>query len=156
MRQLVVLLLLVPMLIGQLVSRLAADDVSSTKPAPAKPKSVIVVRPAAWADAIASWKSYRQKQGHEVLELDAELGRAGVQSAIVRMTQAAQKRHESQPAASLIGYVLLIGDGDQGTDKVPLLPAWYRRSTAMVKFGGDELLATDNPYADIDAMNNPI
>ena len=133
---------------------LQAEDPATTAPA-VKPKSVIVVRPAAWSDAIVSWTAYRESQGHEVLPLDAELGRAGVQAAITQMTNAAKKRRESDPQARLIGYVLLIGDSNQGTNQPPLLPAWYRRSTAMVKLGGDELLATDSPYADIDDDERP-
>lgn len=120
-----------------------------------RPKAVIVVRPAAWAGAIKNWKEYRTSQGHEVLELDAELGRAGVQAAVTQLVKAAEKRHEETPQSSLIGYLLLIGDADQGTKQVPLLPAWYRRSTAMIKLGGDELLATDSPYADVDDDERP-
>ena len=140
---------------GLLIGQSCADDASSGTTVKARPKAVIVVRPAAWSSALKSWKEYRISQGHEVLELDAELGRAGVQAAIIEMTKAAQKKHETSPQTSLIGYVLLIGDGDQGTGTAPLLPAWYRRSTAMVKLGGDELLATDSPYADIDDDERP-
>ena len=140
---------------GISIGQSCADDASSGTTTKPKPKAVIVVRPAAWSNALKSWKEYRTSQGHEVLELDAELGRAGVQAAIIEMTKAAQKKHESSPQTSQIGYVLLIGDGDQGTGKAPLLPAWYRRSTAMVKLGGDELLATDGPYADIDDDERP-
>lgn len=132
-----------------------ADDAASSAAVKANPKAVIVVRPAAWSGAIQKWKEYRTSQGHEVLELDAELGRAGVQSAIIEITKAAKQRQQLSPQSTLIGYVLLIGDGNQGTQQPPLLPAWYRRSTAMVKLGGDELLATDSPYGDIDDDERP-
>lgn len=149
-------MVIVAMLVAGLSNRgFAADDAVNGSSSIAKPKAVIVVRPAAWSIALKSWKEYRTAQGHEVLELDAELGRAGIQSAIIAITKAAQKRQETSPQSSLIGYVLLIGDGDQGTGKAPLLPAWYRRSTAMVKLGGDEMLATDSPYADIDDDDRP-
>lgn len=138
-----------------IASHASADDSPKSGPANDKPKAVIVVRPAAWSNAIKSWKEYRTSQGHEVLELDAELGRAGVQATVTQMCKAAEKRREASALASLIGYLLLIGDGDQGTRQPPLLPAWYRRSTAMIKLGGDELLATDSPYADIDDDERP-
>ncbi len=134
---------------------LADEPLSASSASKHRPKAVIVVRPAAWATAIASWKDYRRAQGHAVFELDAELGRDGVQAAIVEMVKAAQRRADGSPNASPIGYVLLVGDADQGTAQPPLLAAWYRRSTAMVKLGGDELLATDNPYGDIDDDDRP-
>lgn len=155
MRSFQALMIPVFLLAVWLLPRAVADDAVGSQTLKASPKAVIVVRPAAWAGALTTWKGYRSAQGHEVLELDAELGRAGVQAAIIQMTKAAEKRHETSPLSSLIGYVLLIGDGDQGTNQAPLLPAWYRRSTAMVKLGGDELLATDSPYADIDDDERP-
>ncbi len=51
-----------------------ADDGSGNQATNGKPKAIIVVRPAAWASALSAWKEYRSSQGHEVLELDAELG----------------------------------------------------------------------------------
>lgn len=116
-----------------------------------KPKSAIVVRPTAWRGALEKWKSYRASQGHQIKELDAELGPEGLHSAIVQICKTA----ESREGESQVGYVVLVGDGDRGPSVVSPVPAWYRKSTALVQFGGDREMATDNPYADIDADERP-
>lgn len=118
-----------------------------------QPKSAIVVRPAAWRGALAKWKAYREGQGHQILELDAELGPEGIQSAIVQICTMAEKKSPSQSRNP--GFVVLVGDGDRGPGMKAHVPAWYRRSTALVQFGGDREMATDNPYADLNADERP-
>ena len=115
----------------------------------------VVVRPAAWSSALVEWKAYRAAQGHRIIEVDAELGQAVIRATIVRLASEAAQRQQADPREARVGYVLLIGDGDRGPTLTPALPAWYRPSTAMVKLGGDEEVATDNPYADIDGDEIP-
>ena len=86
-----VMLIAVMLASGLQVGQSSADDATSGAAAISKPKAVIVVRPAAWSTALKNWKEYRTGQGHEVFELDAELGKAGIQSAIIEMTKAAKK-----------------------------------------------------------------
>ena len=141
------------------VSVSLSDVPSLSLPSSAVPSSppaiAIVVRPAAWANALTEWKAYRAAQGHRVFEVDAELGQTAVQAAIARLSSEAAARRKSNPRESAVGYVLLIGDGNREPATRPVLPAWYRQSTAMVKLGGDQELATDNPYADIDGDERP-
>lgn len=115
----------------------------------------VVVRPAAWSSALTEWKAYRAAQGHEIVEVDAELGQTAIHSAIIRLAAEADARHRADARQPKVGYVLLIGDGNRAASSRPVLPAWYRQSTAMVKLGGDEELATDSPYADLDGDESP-
>ena len=121
----------------------------------AKPAIAVVVRPAAWSDALREWKAYRAAQGHAIIEVDAELGPVAIHSTIVRLATEAAQRQQTNPTERSVGYVLLIGDGDRGPLIKSVLPAWYRQSTAMVKLGGDAEMATDSPYADIDGDEKP-
>lgn len=129
----------------------AAAPVSAT----ALPAIAMVVRPAAWSESLRDWKAYRAAQGHQIIEVDAELGPAAIHSTIVRLAAEAALKQKSNSDQRSVGYVLLIGDGDRGPLIQTVLPTWYRQSTAMVKFGGDRELATDNPYADIDGDEKP-
>lgn len=100
---------------------------------------VIVVRPSAWAEGLNVWKAYRQQQGYQIDEIDAEIGRSAIQARIRQLYQAA-------PEATK--FLLLCGD--VGADPRTTIPPFYRNSTAMVQFGGEPTIATDNPYADVD------
>ena len=119
------------------------------------PGTAIVVRPSAWSRALVAWKAHRAVQGHRIIEVDAELGQRAIQATIVRLASEAAQRQKTDPRESGLGYVLLIGDGNLGPANAPVLPAWYRPSTAMVKLGGDKEVATDNPYADIKGEEIP-
>lgn len=104
----------------------------------------VVVRPAHWSDAIQDWKSHRSGQGLSIVELDAELGQSEITSRIAELY--------SQHRTSL-RFVLLAGDVDSGSGHS--IPTFYRASSAMVQFGGDKFIATDNPYADVDGDEVP-
>lgn len=134
---------------------LGATPPAASASAPTPPAIAIVVRPHDWAGALTEWKAYRAAQGHAVIEIDSELGPTTVRSRIVELARSASERHDKDPAASQVGYVVLVGDGNRGPEQVPKLPAWYRASTAMVKLGGDKELATDNPYGDLDNDESP-
>ncbi len=129
---------------------------ASVAPAP----GVIVIRPASWAKALNEWKAYRKLQGHEIYEVDSELGPKNVIAEIKRLADTdtgstTKPATGSTTARGPIGYVLILGDGEMGSNRVGTLPPLYRESTAMVKFGGDAVLATDNPYGDIDGDDSP-
>ena len=110
------------------------------------PQSVdtVVVRPAAWAAALGPWKAYRRAQGHRIAEIDADPDAQVIRAAIARLSVA-------QPEP--IRYVLLAGDVSATPRQT--IPACYYDSTAMVQFGGDATIASDNPYADIDGDDYP-
>lgn len=105
---------------------------------------VFVVRPAAWAPALKSWKAYREQQGYSVTELDAEGGQEAIRARIAQLAAG-----EDSP----LRFVLLAGDVRTAAGE--LLPTFYHRSTAMSQFGGEPSIATDNPYADLDGDHVP-
>ncbi|MEZ6137236.1 MAG: C25 family cysteine peptidase [Pirellulaceae bacterium] len=104
-----------------------------------------MVRPAAWAAALESWKQYRMGQGYEIAEVDAALGRDQIRAAIGEL--AAQSDGK-------LRFVLLAGDVSGFSSDVDL-PTFHYPSSAMVQFGGDPVIASDNAYADLDGDHIP-
>jgi hypothetical protein len=98
----------------------------------------VVVLPKAWKSALQTWKQYRQQQGHQIFELEAELGLEGLKTSIVELS----KRSE-------LKFVLLAGDVQDS------VPTFYHSSTALVQFGGAPTLASDNDYGDLDDNGVP-
>ncbi|MFO0940943.1 MAG: C25 family cysteine peptidase [Pirellulales bacterium] len=98
----------------------------------------LVVRPKAWSDSLREWKQYREKQGHQILELDAELGATELKKQIRQTAQQNQ-----------LAYILLAGDVQSG------VPTFYHPSTAMIQFGGTPSLASDHDYGDLNDDGTP-
>lgn len=123
-----------------------AGTLAAAESLPRHPRSVdtVVVRPAAWADALGPWKAYRRAQGHRIAEVDSDPDAQVIRSAIARVAAA-----QTDP----IRYVLLAGDVSATASQT--LPACYYDSTAMVQFGGDAQIASDTPYADVDGDDYP-
>lgn len=104
----------------------------------------VVIRPTQWAPALQTWKQYRASQGYEIVELDSNLPQPEITAKLAEI--------HSQ-SASTLKFVVLAGDVDP---RIPgSIPTFYRESTAMVKFGGDKRIATDNPYGDFDGDDLP-
>lgn len=111
-----------------------------------RPVGAAVVRPAAWSTALTEWIEYRGQQGIEVVEIDAELGCDGIQ----------QRIRELAAEESLgLKFIVLAGDVQTGATLDATVPTFYHASTAMVQFGGDRHLASDNDYGDIDGDHSP-
>jgi hypothetical protein len=104
----------------------------------------VVVRPAAWASAIDDWKAYREQQGYEIAEIDAEIGRQAIRAAIAQLAGLNPDK---------LRFVLLAGDVSPRSDLS--VPTFYHSSTAMSQFGGDPTIASDNDYGDIDGDSVP-
>lgn len=128
------------------VALAASTPLSGAEPRPASLGAVdtVVVRPAAWAQALGPWKAYREAQGHHIAELDTAADSRTVRAAIAQVAAA-----QAEP----IRYVLLAGD--VCADVAINIPTCYYDSTAMSQFGGDATIASDNPYADLDGDNVP-
>lgn len=116
------------------------------EPHPATPEAVdvVVVRPAAWADALVPWKAYREAQGHHIAELDTAADSRTIRAAIAQLSAS-----QTEP----IRYLLLAGD--VSADVAINVPTCYYDSTAMSQFGGEATIASDNPYADLDGDSVP-
>ena len=128
------------MLIG---STLAAVVSSIALPS-AMAVDAVVVRPSAWAPVLQEWKQYRAGQGRSIVELDAELGREEIRSRIAEL-------YFQHPAR--LRFVVLAADVSSGENAG--IPTFYRESSALVQFGGDRQIATDNPYGDVDGDDIP-
>ncbi len=98
----------------------------------------IVIRPKAWSGSLQSWIEYRQKQGHPIRELDADLDTAKLKQSIRDISK--QEK---------IDYILLAGDVQAS------VPTFYHPSTALVQFGGPRNVASDNDYGDLDDDGSP-
>ncbi len=107
---------------------------------------VIVVRPAAWSGALAQWKTYRQGQGHIVHELDSA-------RSVETIRQSIRTIAEAHPMS--LKFILLASDVGVLPDQQIAVPVNYYPSTAMVKLGGDESIASDNAYGDLDGDDVP-
>ncbi|MCA9133703.1 MAG: hypothetical protein KDA45_11135 [Planctomycetales bacterium] len=103
----------------------------------------VVVRPAAWSTALAEWKNYRQQQGHELLEIDTGVGPQAIRATIVQLASEHPR----------LRFVLLAGD--VSSQAATNIGTFYPASTAMSQFGGEETIASDNPYGDVDGDGIP-
>ncbi len=113
---------------------------------PAMAVDAVVVLPQAWSAAIQPWKAHRARQGYQIAEVDAALGRDAIRDAIRQLANRSQGR---------LRYVLLAGDV-AGPDMPRVnVPTFYHASTAMVQFGGDPVIATDNDYGDLEGDATP-
>ncbi len=124
----------------------AGAQLSGAEPHPTTPEAVdvVVVRPAAWAEALVPWKAYREGQGHRIAEIDTAADSRTIRAAIAQISAT-----QSEP----IRYVLLAGD--VSADGPINIPTCYYNSTAMSQFGGEATIASDNPYADLDGDHVP-
>ena len=111
----------------------------------------IVICPRAWQAELKPWLIHRQNQGLSIRVLD---------TAQTKETLQAKIRNEAAENPQRLKYVLLIGDvasaeilasGDWSTT----VPTHYETSTAMVRFGSEPHIATDNPYGDLNGDNLP-
>lgn len=107
----------------------------------------IVVCPKAWQPELKPWLSHREQQGLSVMLLDTIPSRDDLKREIQEVASANPQR---------LRYLLLIGDVASAEvaaagDFSQTIPTFYIDSTAMVRFGSEPHIATDNPYGD---MNN--
>ena len=107
---------------------------------------VIVVRPRAWSAAMQPWKVYRESQGYEVVELDSAHTAEAIRAAIKQVADA---------KPNTLKFILLASDVGVLPNQQIAIPVFYHRSTALVKFGGDELIATDSTFGDLDGDDLP-
>ena len=106
---------------------------------------VVIVRPKAWQTAVQPWRDYRESQGYDIEEVDAELGREGISRAIKSLADASQ---------GALQFVVLAGDS-VSQDLPHGISPFYHQSTALVQFGGDPMIASDNDYGDLDGDHSP-
>ena len=107
---------------------------------------VVVVRPKSWSAAIGAWKAYRESQGHSIAEIDSANSAEAIRAAIKKVADA-------QPDA--LKFILLASDVGVLPNQQIAIPVFYHRSTALIKFGGDEQIASDSTFGDLDGDDIP-
>jgi hypothetical protein len=104
----------------------------------------VVVGPSDWLPAMAAWIDHRQRQGYHLVFVDGRLSSDRIRSAI---GEAAAKGR--------LRYVVLIGDADprMATDaeiRAHSVPTFFAQAQITPRWGSEPLIATDNPYGDLD------
>ena len=107
---------------------------------------VVVVRPQAWSPALQQWKVFREAQGHSIVELDSAQSAEAIRTAIKQVAGA---------NPNTLKFILLASDVGVLPNQQIAIPVFYHRSTALVKFGGDEQIASDSTFGDLDGDNLP-
>ncbi len=107
---------------------------------------VVVVRPQGWSDAVGPWRAYREAQGYSVVEVDSANSAAEIRDRIKAIA-------ELRPGQ--LKFILLASDVGVLPNQQIGIPVFYHRSTALVKFGGDEQIASDSTFGDLDGDEIP-
>ncbi len=109
----------------------------------------VVLCPAQFREALTPWIEYRELQGHRILVLD------GLQPARVLQSQIRQL-----VAKHPVRHVVIVGDAEPAmvTDpdlRARCVPTFYGEARVNPKWGSEPLIATDNPYGDLDDDHVP-
>jgi hypothetical protein len=121
-------------------------NIASSKPTTAvNDTDAIVVCPKAWQTELKPWLTHREQQGLSLSLLDTTATRDELKQKIQTIAAANPQR---------LKYLLLVGDVAStevvaSGDLSKTIPTFYIDSTAMVRFGSEPHIATDNPYADL-------
>jgi TusA-related sulfurtransferase len=107
---------------------------------------VVVVRPKAWSSALQPWKLYRESQGHEILEVDSAQSAETIRASI---------RQVAATKPNTLKFILLASDVGVLPNQQVAIPVFYHASTALIKFGGDEQIASDSTFGDLDGDDLP-
>ena len=122
------------------------SNIASSKPTTAvNDTDAIVVCPKAWQTELKPWLTHREQQGLSLSLLDTTATRDELKQKIQTIAAANPQR---------LKYLLLVGDVAStevvaSGDLSKTIPTYYIDSTAMVRFGSEPHIATDNPYADL-------
>ena len=108
---------------------------------------VLVVCPDALATAISPWIKYRRKQGYHVDRIES-------QPSAIELQQTIRAYAAKQPLKA----ILLVGDAQISPDRViapdahlkNYVPTHYHKAKIITPYGGDQVIATDNPFGDLD------
>lgn len=105
----------------------------------------LVICPQTWQKELKPWLNHREQQGYSIAVLDTAPTRDELKQKIQNLAAANPQR---------LKYLLLIGDvatpeRAASGDLSQTIPTYHIDSTAMVRFGSEPHIATDNPYADL-------
>ncbi len=107
----------------------------------------MVVCPVEWQETLRPWIAYREAQGHQIQVLPASLGPERIRRSV----------REAYPQG--LKHLLLVGDAstNSATDSTAstAIPSFRLPAPVSSRWGGDKVLASDLPYADIDQDGVP-
>ena len=134
---------------GQLAPVVEAERLPANMRNAAEPSLVAVVCPPTMLPALTPWRRQRAGQGMEMVHVDSRLP-----TPLIR--QQLQEIARQRP----LKYVLLIGDADvQMAFSRPLraasVPTFYYEAKIIKQWGPEPVIATDNPYGDLDGDGVP-
>ncbi|TWT37705.1 hypothetical protein KOR34_26670 [Posidoniimonas corsicana] len=111
----------------------------------ARAADTLVVTPDSFRPALAKWLELRRGQGHAI--------------EVVRPPQTAEGLAQAIADAAASGdleHVVLVGDApNQGSCFPDAIPTDYRPAPVSKQYSGEALIATDNPFADLDDDTAP-
>ena len=113
-----------------------ADDKGPIKSAP----DTLVICSVDLQPALQPWLDYRRQQGHRIVVRASQKTSLENRRMIATIAQAGTLRN-----------VVIVGDSsDAWQNPKTLVPTDYVLAKVNVKFGSEPIIATDNPYADLD------
>ena len=110
---------------------------------------VAVVCPPEMLSALGPWKQQRARQGIEMVHVDSRLPTLEIRNTLRNIARRGPLK-----------YVLLVGDADvQMAYSQPLravsVPTFYYEAKIIKKWGPEPVIATDNPFGDLDGDGVP-
>ncbi len=121
----------------------AADELSQSL---SVDKLVVVVVPPAWQDACVNWSEHRNSQGYAVRLVSPAATAVATRQRIADI---------AARAGAARTWIMLAGDMppiDVPSDSISndvYVPTFYEPSRVVINFGGDEYIATDYFYGDL-------
>lgn len=126
-----------------------ADLVRATARARRQPRVAAVVCAPEMLTALEPWKRRRLSQGIRMVHVDSRLPTTEIRRVL-------QGLAENQP----LRYVVLVGDANAQMAYRPQLraasvPTFYYEASIIKKWGPETVIATDNPFGDLDGDGVP-
>ena len=121
---------------------------------------IVVVRPANFDAGVDEWAAYRSAMGYRIHRIDTDPDNQVVRNRLIELDKQLQK---DQPGEG-IDFILLAADApnvqtfDPHRASKPTfaqIPTFYIPSNVIFRFGAEEMIATDLPYADLDGDGLP-
>lgn len=108
---------------------------------------VLVVCPDQLTTAIEPWIDYRRNQGYKVVRIAS-------QSSASKLQEKIRKYASEHPleAILLVGDAQMSGEGGISTEAhhKNYVPTHYHKAKIITPYAGDKIIATDNPFGDLD------
>jgi hypothetical protein len=132
-----------------LVLLLAAVTAPPAEATSVEAADTAVVCPEHFVAALRPWLIHRASQGHRFALISNTGSSTDIRNEILKAAEGGQLK-----------YVVLVGDDEPAAYLDPYLrrrcvPSFRARAKVSVRFGGEPLIATDNPYGDLDGDGAP-